>query len=94
MAQVTVMVNGRPYQVGCEDGAEEHVSELAGFIDTHVQTLVKEVGQVGEARLLLMTAMLIADEMSNIFRERDDLKAELDEAVDRIAQLAAKLQTA
>jgi len=94
MAQVTVTVNGRPYQVGCEDGEEDHVRELAQFVDSHVQNLVREVGQVGEARLLLMAAMLVADELATAYQDRDGLKTELDAAAGRIDQLAARLKTA
>jgi cell division protein ZapA len=94
MAQVTVTVNGRPYQMGCDDGEEGHVRELAAFIDSHVQNLVREVGQVGEARLLLMAAMLVSDELATAYQERDTMKADLDTAAGRINQLAVKLKTA
>lgn len=62
MAQVSIVVNGRTYQLACEDGQEEHLEALAGQVDRHVRGLVRQVGQVGEARLLLMAALLIADE--------------------------------
>jgi cell division protein ZapA len=94
MAQVTVTVNGRPYQMGCDDGEEAHVRELAAFIDSHVQNLVREVGQVGEARLLLMAAMLVSDELAAAYQERDAVKADLDSAAGRISQLAVRLKTA
>jgi cell division protein ZapA len=94
MAQVTVTVNGRPYQMGCDDGEEGHVRELAAFIDSHVQNLVREVGQVGEARLLLMAAMLVSDELAAAYQERDAVKADVDNAAGRISQLAVKLKTA
>ena len=94
MAQVTVTVNGRPYQIGCEDGEEEHLKELAQFVDGHMKNLVQEVGQVGEARLLLMTAMLVADELAHVFEERDALQTEVDRAAGRIGAIAQKLKIA
>lgn len=94
MAQITVTINGRPYQMSCDDGEEEHVRELAGFIDGQVQNLVQDIGQVGEARLLLMAAMLISDELAKSYEERDALKAELDVAAGRISKLAVSLKTA
>jgi cell division protein ZapA len=94
MAQVTITINGRPYPMSCDDGEEEHVRELAQFIDGQVQNLVQDIGQVGEARLLLMAAMLISDELAKSYEERDALKAELDTAAGRISQLAVRLKTA
>ena len=54
MAQVTLSVNGRPYVVGCEDGQEAHLTELARLFDTLVQQVSQDVGQLGETRLFLM----------------------------------------
>lgn len=66
MAQVTVTVHGQPYTVGCEDGQEGHVVELADMLDTHVGEVAREVGQLGETRLLLMGALMLADELAEL----------------------------
>ena len=66
MAQVTLSVNGRPYVVGCEDGQEAHLTELARLFDVQVQQVSKDVGQLGETRLFLMAALLLADELSDL----------------------------
>jgi len=63
MATVTVEVNGRPYAVGCADGQEERVRILARQFDTHVQNVAADVGQVGDIRLFLMAALVLADEL-------------------------------
>ena len=63
MAQVEVTVNGRQYIVACEDGKEEQLLELAEYLDRSVTELVQSIGQVGEARLMLMAGLLIADEL-------------------------------
>jgi cell division protein ZapA len=62
MPLVNVMVNGRAYTIACDDGEEQHLRELAGHVDAKVRELLSSVGQVGESRLLLMAALLIADE--------------------------------
>jgi cell division protein ZapA len=62
MPLVNVMVNGRAYTIACDDGEEEHLRELAIHVDDKVRELLGSVGQVGESRLLLMAALLIADE--------------------------------
>lgn len=66
MAQVTISVNGRPYTVGCEDGQEGHVAELADVLDGHVGEVAREVGQLGETRLLVMGALMMADELAEL----------------------------
>jgi cell division protein ZapA len=66
MAQVTVDVNGKPYTVGCEDGQEAHLTELAYNFDLQVREVCQEVGQLGETRLFLMSALLMADELSDV----------------------------
>jgi cell division protein ZapA len=63
MATVTVEVNGRPYAVGCADGQEDRVRMLARQFDDHVRNVAAEVGHVGDIRLFLMAALLLADEL-------------------------------
>ena len=65
MAQVTIEVNGRSYTVGCEDGQERHLTELARLFDRQVRQVGQEVGQLGESRLFLMGALLLADELAD-----------------------------
>jgi cell division protein ZapA len=65
MAQLTLEVNGRPYLVGCEDGQETNLRELAKLFDSQVRRLAGEVGNLGETRLLLMGALLMADELTD-----------------------------
>ncbi|HEY0105662.1 MAG TPA: cell division protein ZapA [Rhizomicrobium sp.] len=62
MPLVNVMVNARAYTIACDDGEEDHLRELAAHVDEKVRELLASVGQVGETRLLLMAALLIADE--------------------------------
>jgi cell division protein ZapA len=64
MAQVEVTINNRSYRIACDDGQDEHLTQLAEYIDARVQELVATVGQVGDARLLVMASLLIADELS------------------------------
>ncbi len=90
MAQVTVEVNGRGYTVGCEDGQEGHLLELARHFDRQVRQVGQEVGQLGETRLFLMGALLLADELT-------DLQARLVHAQADLARLQsdqARMQAA
>jgi cell division protein ZapA len=65
MSEVSVAINGRPYKIACDDGQEPRIRRLAQYVDARVGEFVKSVGQVGESRLLLLAALVIADELSD-----------------------------
>ncbi|HXM00116.1 MAG TPA: cell division protein ZapA [Rhizomicrobium sp.] len=77
MPLVNVMVNGRAYTIACDEGEEDHLRDLAAHVDTKVRELLESVGQVGDQRLLLMSAVLITDEF---FDARNRLEAHEKEA--------------
>ncbi len=76
MAQISVTINGRNYPIVCEDGQEEHVERLAGYLDKRAAELASIVGPVGEGRLLVMTGLLVADELSEAYDEVERLQEE------------------
>lgn len=100
MATVTVDVNGRPYSVGCADGQEDRVRQLAKQFDEHVRQIARDVGQVGDLRLFLMAALLVSDELADIrgqlarVTEGAAAPAEADfgPAVDAINRMAERLE--
>ena len=69
MPQVTVEINGRGYQIACDQGQEAHLARLGSYIDNRVRELVAAVGHVGDARLLVMVSLLLADELSDAYAE-------------------------
>ena len=100
MGQVSVPVNGRSYAITCDDGQETRIRRLAQYVDAKVAEFVRSVGQVGEARLLLLAALVIADELSDandaLERERshvENTSIDRDEAPRPVAPIAARLQT-
>lgn len=78
MAQVAVTINGRSYEIACDDGQEAHLTRLGKYIDKRVGDLIKAVGQIGDARLLVMVSLLIADELSEVYTELDTIKGDDD----------------
>ncbi len=62
MAQVTLRINGYSYLVGCEDGQERHLLAMGEAVQTRIDS-IKALGQTGEARLLMLAALLLADEL-------------------------------
>ncbi len=75
MAQVSFVINGRPYDVACGDGEEDHLRELADYVDQTVQKLVASVGQAGDARLLVMACLTIADDLLENLQKLDELES-------------------
>lgn len=65
MGQVVVKVNGRDFPLSCADGQEPRIRRLAQYVDAKIGEFSKTIGQVGEARLILLAALVIADELSD-----------------------------
>ncbi len=63
MAEVDIVVNERVYRVTCDEGQEPRLLRLASHIDGHVRSLVRELGQIGDARLMLLAALSVSDEL-------------------------------
>ncbi len=80
MAQVSIEVNARTYVVGCEDGQEARLRNLALAVDAQVRGVARDVGPLGETRLLLMGALVMADEMAELRSQIEALSAEAAEA--------------
>lgn len=76
MAQVSVTINERKYQITCEDGQEAHLVRLGDYVDKRLGELVAAVGQVGDAQLLVMVSLLVADELSDLYAEMEVLKSD------------------
>ena len=79
MPLVNVMVNGRAYTIACDEGEEDHLRELSEHVDAKAKELLGSVGQVGDQRLLLMAALLIADEHHEASNQLHLRTQELDE---------------
>ncbi|WP_140987116.1 cell division protein ZapA [Asticcacaulis tiandongensis] len=82
MGEVTVKVNNKPYTVGCADGQEARVAELARIFDEHVSMVVSDVGTIGEVRTFLMAALLLVDEM-------DEMRLQIEAAEAAQARISA-----
>jgi cell division protein ZapA len=66
MAQVTIRINGYAYMVGCEDGQESHLEQMAAEIEQRINSINAIGGRSGEARLLMLAALLLADELHDM----------------------------
>jgi cell division protein ZapA len=73
MGQVAITLNDRTYRLVCDDGDEDRLVELAGFVKARVEQVRADVGHVGDERMILMAALMIADEL---FDAREGAAAE------------------
>ena len=71
MAIVNITLNKREYRVACDDGQEEHLLRLGKYVDKRLNELIAAVGQVGEARLLVMVSLLLTDELSDLYSKKE-----------------------
>ena len=63
MAQVTVMIDGKAYRMACEEGQETRLLRLAESLETRVENLRGKFGEIGDARLTVMAALTVCDEL-------------------------------
>jgi cell division protein ZapA len=80
MGQVSVTLNGRTYRLECGAGEETHLIALAEYLGSHVDTMRRKFGQVGDDRLILMASLLVTDELWETRRQVQELKTALAEA--------------
>ncbi|WP_413204048.1 cell division protein ZapA [Rhodospirillum sp. A1_3_36] len=74
MAIVPVMINGKAYRVACDDGQEEHLARLGQYVDQRCTQLIDAAGHVSESLMLVMASLLIADELSDVTGELQELR--------------------
>lgn len=66
MPQVTLHINGFSYVLGCKDGEEEHLHAMAAEVDQRIGSVKSSAGPSGEARMLVIAALLMADELHDL----------------------------
>ncbi|HTR16883.1 MAG TPA: cell division protein ZapA [Acetobacteraceae bacterium] len=89
MAQVTVRINGYAYTVGCEDGQEAHLQRMSEQVESRINSIKALGGQSGEARLLVLASLLMADELHDLNIEVNRLRAGMGSAMAGIAPVIA-----
>lgn len=93
MAQVTVTIDGKAYRMACEEGQEDHLTDLAGRFDRYVGHLKGQFGEIGDLRITVMAGIMVMDELSELQRrlrgiesEVESLKKTRDSALGRVVK--------
>ena len=93
MVNVNIKFNSKDYLLSCDEGQEDGLKELANYLDTKYDELKSNLGNIGENKLLLITAIKIIDEFFDIKKKVDIKKKEfenLSEKFKEIKSLAIK----
>ena len=97
MAQVTLRINGYAYTIGCKDGEEKHLELMGAEVNRRIDGIRAVAGPSGEARMLVMAALLMADDITELrakleaITKETRLENELGERLDRIARRAEEI---
>jgi cell division protein ZapA len=97
MAHVSVTINGRQFRMACDDGQEDHLLKLAAEVNEKVDQLKGAFGEIGDTRLTVMAAIMVADELADIRRRLKAAEAELAalrDARSLLAERAGERETA
>ena len=87
MANVSIKFNGKEFLLSCEDGQEEHLEELLIQINQKFNNLKNDLGNLGENKLLLITAVKVMDEYYETKKKVDQKKIELRDLSNKFREL-------
>ena len=78
MANVNIKFNNKDYLLSCDEGQEENLKELASHLDLKYSKLKKNLGNIGENKLLLITAIQMTDDYFDLFKKTKNKKDEFE----------------
>ena len=87
MANVSIKFNGKEFLLSCEDGQEEHLEELLIQINQKFNDLKNNLGNLGENKLLLITAVKVMDEYHETKKKVEEKKEELHQLSNKFREL-------
>ena len=74
MANVNIKFNNKDYLLSCDDGQEENLKELANHLDAKYGELKKKLGNIGESKLMLITAIKMTDDYFDLYKKKKNTK--------------------
>ena len=86
MAEVDITINGRSYRISCKDGEEERIKSLSLLINNQVQKLSEKIGQLGEARMILLASLVLLDKSDEVEKEAEKIISITSEKIENLAK--------
>ena len=87
MANVNIKFNGKEFLLSCDDGQEEHLEELAVYLNDKFNYLKNSLGNIGENKLMLITSIKVMDEYFETKKKIEKQKIELNNITERFKEL-------
>ena len=87
MANVSIKFNNKDYLLSCDSGQEENLKELANHLDVKYNELKKNLGNIGENKLLLITAIKMVDDYFDIFKKIENKKNDFEKLSTKFKEL-------
>ncbi len=87
MANVNIKFNGKEFLLSCNDGQEEHLEELALYLNEKFADLKNSLGNIGESKLLLITSISVLDEYYETKKKIDIQKKEITNITEKFKEL-------
>ena len=87
MANVNIKFNGKEFLLSCEDGQEEHLEELALYLNEKFSNLKNSLGNIGESKLLLITSISVLDEYYETNKKIDMHKKDINKITEKFKEL-------
>jgi len=89
MANVNIKFNNKDYLLSCDDGQEENLKDLANHLDKKYKTLNENLGNIGENKLLLISAIKIVDDYFDLLKKVKSTKNDFQELSNKFKELKA-----
>ncbi len=94
MAQVAITINGKQYNLACEDGQEERIRSAGALLSASVNELASQMGRVNDLNLVIMASVMLADDL---IREqaahRQEATPDLEELAMALEYLAVRVES-
>ena len=87
MANVNIKFNNKDYLLSCDDGQEENLKELASHLDSKYNELSKNLGNIGENKLLLISSIKVIDEYNDLIRKIEHKKSDFKNLSEKFKEL-------
>ena len=87
MANVNIKFNGKEFLLSCEDGQEEHLEELALYLNEMFSNLKNSLGNIGESKILLITSISVLDEYYETKKKIDMQKEQINRITEKFKEL-------